>query len=426
MPPTRSHHRVVIVGAGLAGLSCARHLADQGVAFLLLEGSDGVGGRVRSDAFEGFTLDRGFQVLQTAYPEARRVLDLGRLDLHAFEPGVLIRVGGRFVRMTDPWRRPFGALGSLVGGIGTLRDKLRVAALRRRALRTSLEHEAEGPDQSSLQLLQSCGFSEAMIERFFRPWYSGIFLEQDLGTSARFLLFVFRNLALGDAALPARGMGAIPAQLAETIPPDALRLNARVEGVQRHRLLLAGGAPVEAGFTVLATDGWSTARLVPQHIGPPGACATACLYFAADRRPFAGPLLVLNGTGSGPINNLAVLSNVSSACAPPGASLISVSVVRREALASPTLQADVRTQLEQWYGGQVNAWRHLRTYELPHALPAQPPGCLDAPRRPTRLDDRLYVCGDYRADASINGAIASGRRAAEAVVGAMRAGERTE
>src|SRR4051794_26838005 len=185
-------HDVVIVGAGLAGLCCARLLHQRGVPFLLLEASDGVGGRVRTDVVEGFRLDRGFQVFLTSYPEAKQVLDYKALDLKPFLPGALIRHAGRFHELTDPWRRPFAALRSLFSAVGSFADKLRVARLRSRSLSGTIEDRFRDPEFTTLQSPRDAGFSASMIEGFFRPFLGGIFLDRELRTSSRMFHFVFR------------------------------------------------------------------------------------------------------------------------------------------------------------------------------------------------------------------------------------------
>ncbi len=219
---------VLIVGAGLAGLCCARRLQSQGIRFQILEASDAVGGRIRTDYVEGFRLDRGFQVFLTSYPEARQSLDYQALRLRPFQPGALVRYGGRFHELSDPWRRPLASLGSLISPIGSLGDKLRVARLRARVLKGSIEDRFYDPELTTLGALQDDGFSASMIDRFFRPFLGGIFLDAELRTSSRMFQFVFRMVSLGSVCLPADGMEAIPRQLASALPPGSIRLGARV------------------------------------------------------------------------------------------------------------------------------------------------------------------------------------------------------
>ena len=200
----------VIVGAGLAGLCCAKHLREAGQSSIVLQASDGIGGRVRTDRVEGFLLDRGFQVLLTAYPETQRHLDYAALDLRSFVPGALVHVDGRFHRIVDPWRRPVDALMHALSPIGSLADKARVARLRHRVLRGTLDALWSRPEQSTYAALVADGFSAQMIDRFFRPFFGGVLLDPDLATSSRMFEFTFRMFALGDSAVPAAGMGRSP------------------------------------------------------------------------------------------------------------------------------------------------------------------------------------------------------------------------
>jgi phytoene dehydrogenase-like protein len=404
---------VVIVGAGLAGLCCARELHRRGVRSRLLDAADAVGGRIRTDAVDGFRLDRGFQVFLTSYPEARAVLDYPALRLRPFLPGALIRFGGKFHTLADPWRRPLAALRSLVAPVGSLADKVRVGRLRARVLSGSAEDRFRDPETTTLATLEAAGFSGAMIDRFFRPFLGGVFLDAGLGTSSRMFGFVFRMFAEGEACLPAEGMEAIPRQLAAALPAGSVRLGARVEQVRPGSVRLDTGEELAARAVVVATDGASAARLlgVAQHAG---AVGVTCLYFAASHPPVDSPVLVLNGDGVGPVNNLCVPTSVAPTYGPPGASLVSATV-----LGTPPdedrLLGEVREQLASWFGPAARSWRHLRTYRIPDALPRQDPPALAEPERPVRLEPGLYVCGDHRDNASINGAMASGWRAAEAI-----------
>src|SRR5271169_2696433 len=253
---------VLIVGAGLAGLCCAHHLAEAGTSFLIVEASDGVGGRVRTDHVEGFLLDRGFQVLLTAYPEAKRVLDYARLDLKPFAPGAISWYAGRMNKLVDPWRTPGAWREALQSEFGTLGDKLRMARLRSRLRASSIQEIFGRPDRPIREALEAARFSHQMIHRFFRPFLGGILLDGELKSSSRMYEFVFKMLSEGDAALPARGMAAIPAQLAEKFPADAVRLNARVEELHDNELKIADGEILRAKAIVVAADGPSAARLI--------------------------------------------------------------------------------------------------------------------------------------------------------------------
>ena len=406
---------VLIVGGGLAGLCCARRLCGAGVKCRVLEASDAVGGRARTDRIDGFLLDRGFQVLLTAYPEAQQVLDYGALDLQPFEPGALVRCGGKFQRLVDPWRRPQHLLATAFSSVGTLGDKLRIAGLRRRVGRLSLEELYEQPEQTTAERLRDEGFSTKFIERFFRPFLGGVFLDRDLETSSRLFAFVFRMFASGDAVLPSQGMGAIAQQLAERLPPGTVCTNSAVERLEEHGVRLTDGRQLSGRAIVVATESPTASRLLGE-LQPPAARSVTCLYFAAERPPVDEPILVLNGEGRGLVNNLCVPSQVSPAYAPPGAALISATVLGIPAIDERQLESSVRQQLQEWFGNQVQTWRHLRTYRIPLALPAQSPPALSPVEKSPRKRDGLSVCGDYLDTASIQGAMVSGRRAADDVL----------
>ncbi len=405
---------IVIVGAGLSGLCCASELQQRGVSFVLLESSDRVGGRIRTDLVEGFRLDRGFQVFLTSYPEAKRILDYEALRLQPFLPGALVRYSGRFHELTDPWRRPFAAVRSLYSPIGSLADKFRVAGLRRQSLRGTIEDRFRDPETTSLQLLQRSGFSTSMIDRFFKPFLGGIFLDPQLQTSSRMLHFVFRVFSTGEACLPAEGMEAIPRQLASALPPDCIRTGAKVARVQPGKVTLTTGEEISTKAVVVATEGPAAAKLLGEAIPSSGQGVT-CLYFSAPRPPIDKPILVLNGDSRGPINNLCVPTSAAPSYGPSDRSLISVTTLKI-ANDSDRLRAEVLEQLGEWFGSSVADWKHLRTYAIPYALPSQLPPALSIPERPIRWQSGIYVCGDHRDNASIQGSMVSGRRAAKAVM----------
>jgi len=410
---------VLVVGGGLAGLACARRLVEAAVPVRVLEMGEVVGGRVRTDSVDGFRLDRGFQVLLTAYPEPQRVLDYGALRLCRFAPGARVWKGGRFHLLADPWRHPLAALATLAAPVGSAWDKLRVARLRAAALRGTLEELLARPQEATHERLRRLGFSQGMVDAFFRPFLGGIFLERELATSSRKLEFVFRMFARGEAAVPARGMGAIPAQLSAQLPAGTVRLGARVTRVHPAGVELDSGERLEAAAVVVATDGATAARLVPA-CPAPHFNATTCLYFDADAAPLPGPYLVLDGEGEGPVNTLAVLSEVSAELAPAGRALVSASVVGAHPDIA-ALERAARAQLTRWFGPAVPRWRLLRADVVPEALPAEPPSALEPAHRPVRMASGLTVCGDHRDTASIEGALVSGRRAAESVLAALPA-----
>lgn len=415
--PVRSHP-VVIVGAGVSGLCCALHLQERGLRVLLLEADDGVGGRVRTDCVDGFQLDRGFQVLLTAYQEAQDMLDLDALDLGSFAPGAMVRTGSRFARVADPFRRPGDSLRTLLSGVATPLDALRIARLRRRVLRGEPQALLEGASLDIADSLRAEGFSERIIERFFRPFLGGVLLDRELRGSSLALEFFFRMFAEGDAALPERGMGAIPAQLVERLAPGTLRTRTLVAQLDRSGVTLETGERIDASAVVVATTARAAAKLIPG-LPVPEANPACCLQFDAPRPPAVGTFLVLDGNGEGPVNQLCVPSEVAPNYAPPGRALVSASVLAPVPSDDEALEAGARHQLAGWFGPEVSSWRLLRIDRIPDALPSQPPGQFEPASQLARLTERLFICGDYRDLASLQGAMASGRRAAAKVAEAL-------
>jgi phytoene dehydrogenase-like protein len=420
---------VVVIGAGLAGLSCALSLEDNGVTVTLLEASDAPGGRVRTDVVEGFRLDRGFQVMLTAYPEAKRQLDYAALRLKKFEAGALVWHGGKFHRFADPFRDPAGGARLLFDSIVPLKDKLQVAKLRARVQKGPIDAIFTRLEKTTRDYLQAVPFSPEIIERFFEPFFGGVFLERELVTSSRFFEFLFRMFSSGDTVVPAEGMQQIPLQLAAKLRPGTLFTGARVRNVNRNAqsflVDVEGQEPLEARAVVLAVEGNEGNALLGGVGGwrLPEVRAwnkTTAFCYAADRAPFDEGILLLNGEGSGagPVNHVAVMSVVSPAYAPPGAHLVVANVVGEApagGAAATRLEGLVRTHLRQWFGAGTDSWKLLRTYPLEQALPQQRHA--EWEQSPVRVGGSggVYMCGDYRETASLQGALASGRRVSEAV-----------
>ena len=409
----------IIIGGGLAGLSCAIKLTKAGKSVTLLEATDRVGGRVRTDVIDGYTLDHGFQVLLTAYPACRELLDYPALRLRAFDPGALVRHGGKFSLLGDPWRRPSQAFSTALSPVGTLGDKLRIARLRKASNQGSLDELYSRTQQTTLERLEQSGFTPTMIDQFFRPFMGGVFLEESLSTSSRMLEFVFRMFSSGDIAIPADGMGAIPRQLAESLPRGTIELQRTVSKVSDRSVTLTNGETLTADHIVVATESSAAARLLDiEKLETKWSSATT-FYFAAEQTPDNRKLLMLRGDEQGAVQTAVVLSNIAPEYAPAGKSLISVSVSDADHdTDTETLDQLIRTQLSGWFGDQVSKWNRLHVYRVPYGLPKTDletiVGSVDGPS--VGAVDGVYVCGDHRETPSIQGAMNSGIRAAAAIL----------
>ncbi|MEV6412462.1 NAD(P)/FAD-dependent oxidoreductase [Kribbella sp. NPDC051718] len=397
---------VIVVGAGLAGLNCAIGLQQHGLTVTVLEAADEVGGRVRTDLVDGFRCDRGFQLLNPSYPAVRRYVDLPALDLQSFAAGVAVGGDAGTTTVADPRREP-GLIGrSLLSGYVRPLELARLAAWAAPAL-GPVPSLLGGRDTTLAESLDGAGVDGRLRHEILEPFLAGVLASDDGWTSAAFVRLLLRAFLLGTPGLPAAGMSALPQQLAARLA-EPVRTGVRAEAVTGHSVKTAEGE-LSARAVVVAAN--PTAGLTDLH--PPRMKGLSTYWFATDEPRRADKLLVVDGRRNGPVLNTAVISNAAPSYAPPGRHLVQATTLWPTA----ATEAEVRIQLTRLYGRSAGAWDLLIRHDIPEALPEQPAPLVA--RQPVALGDNLFVAGDHRDTASIQGALVSGRRAANAVAATL-------
>ncbi|WP_405782463.1 NAD(P)/FAD-dependent oxidoreductase [Streptomyces sp. NBC_00859] len=407
---------VIVIGAGLAGLACAGDLCRAGLSVSLLEASDAAGGRMRTDRRDGFLLDRGFQVFNTSYPQVKQRMWLRGLRLRAFTPGALVHTPSGRLRFSDPTRRPGVAVDLLsLRPVAGRRDLLALGLLSARDLLGPVGALKRSADRTTRTALADAGISEELVDGFFRPFLSGVFLEDGLETSSRFFHLVWRSMLRGTQCLPAAGIGAVPGQLAGALPPGVLSRGTPVRALTEAGVELPDGTERHAPCVVVAAGPEAAARLLPG-LTVPATRTVTTYYHATSRPPLQEPTLLIDSAQR--FLNTCVLSEVAPTYAPADRSLISTSVL---GTGGPGEEERLRGALAEVYGADTSSWELLDARTVEGALPAMPPPWPLS--RTTRVAAGRYVCGDHRATGSVQGALASGARAAREVL-ADRGGRR--
>lgn len=398
---------VIIVGGGVAGISCARALHKRGIDFLLVEGSDSLGGRVRSDILDGFILDRGFQVFNSSYSETLSLLGELAPELNSFRSGALIKTDKGFYPLCDPLREPRYALQTLFSPIGTFADKLRMLSLKVDSNNSKLFHT-----ESILEELVFRGFSNSIINKFFRPFLGGVFLEPDLLTSPLAFKEVFSNFSRGLAQLPNGGMGEISSRLALPLPKEKILLGRKVVKASSGYVQLEDGESLHGKEIVVALDVDSLKALFPE-LELPKTRSVFCFYFESNLLPGTNRFLVLNGTGKGRINNFAPLASVSPSYAPAGKELLSVSVITSSSINELPSVDEITREVSEWLPDAKP--RFIASYVIKGAQPEQ-----ISRTKISRINfpPNIHLCGDLVSmetynSASIENAVKTGKELGE-------------
>ena len=406
---------IVIIGAGVAGLIAAQHLEKAGQEVLLIDREDRAGGKLLTDQLQGFQLDRGFQVLLTEYKEAKRYLDFSNLSLRFFEPGAIVHGKDKTIQLYDPLRDWGKVIPMLFSEIGTLTDKYLIWKLTQHLKSTPEDLFFLEEQASTLDFLRSYGFSDLIIEQFFRPFFGGIFLENQLATPSAMFRFVFKKFSEGKAAIPQNGMEAIPTQLFQKLTNTKCWFNQLVEKVEGHSIYFANREPIKFDRLIIATDPYHlinglSNQAIDYH-------STLNLYYELKASPLDRNAIGLVADSGNLINNYCVISDIASSYGNGVNHLLSITL-KDTVEWSEDLPDRVQSAFQFLFPRKPLEFKFLSHYHIAKALPKLDRLAYDFPPTQFRLNEHIYLAGDHLLNASLDAAMRSGRRAAEALLGA--------
>ena len=404
-----------IIGGGISGLIAARVLEEHGLSATIIEATDRLGGRVKTDVVDGYSLDHGFQVLLTAYPAAKKYLDFDALELQEFLPGSAIFKNGKQKIIGDPLRNLSLLLPTLFSGIGTVNDKLKILALNRRLKKKSIQNIFAEKEQTTRVYLENIGFSEAIITNFFTPFFSGIFLENKLDTSSRMFEFVYKMFGEGNAALPKDGIQAIPKQLFEKLKSTTFVFNTKVKSVENGSIKLESGETLKSNFTIIATQASGLVSNLKNQATLWKSCDT--LYFEVAKREIKKPLIGLIAMHNALINNIFYHTSLQTS-ATATKELLSVTVIDRQNLTNKQLVTGVQKELKELCN--IDSCTFIKQYNIPMALPNLQDIQYEMLPSETRLTETIFLAGDTQLNGSLNAAMIAGERAALEVINLSR------
>ena len=402
-----SSHKIHIIGAGISGLIAATVLEQNGYSPVIIEATDSIGGRVKTDIVDGYQLDHGFQVLLTAYPAAQKYLDFESLELQKFLPGASIFKNGKQIIIGDPLRNISLLFSTLFSGIGRFSDKVKILKLNKRLKKKTMLEIFSEKEQSTLSYLMDLGFSFRMIEDFFTPFFSGIFLENRLVTSSRMFEFVYKMFGEGYATLPKAGIGAVPKQLAQNLKQTIFKFNTKVTSIKDGEIALSNGEKLESHFTIVATEASNLISNLKNQTTEWKSCDT--LYFETSKRVNKNPLIGLIPKYGTLINNIFYHTSLETT-SKATKELLSVTVVENQNLPSKVLVERVKRELKEHCG--IDSCKFIKHYSIPMSLPKLNDLQYEMLPSETRLTETIFLAGDIQLNGSLNAAMVSGERAA--------------
>ena len=410
----KNEKTIHVIGAGVSGLAAAITLNRAGYKPTVLESSDQVGGRLKTDHVDGQIFDHGFQVLLESYPAVDEFLSLQQLEVTRFSPGSYIFNEGKKSKLGDASRDRSFLMPTVLSGVGSLKDKWKVFSLSRKLKQKSLQDIFAAPETTTQKYLEDYGFSTKIIEQFFRPFYTGIFLESELSTSSRMFEFIFKMFAVGAATLPKGGIQSVAQQMAEGLSDDQLRLNTPVQEVVGNTITLQDGSTLQSDFTIIAAAAGNIVPNLPKD--DIKWKKTTNVYFKTDHDRFGEPIIGLVANKKSLINNFHFLHDVYSG----HEKALSVTVVVDHGLDDDQLASRLREELKKEAGIKVG--ETLRVYHVNKALPDLESVNYCMPATETQLTENVFLAGDILSNGSLNAAILNGKAAAQAVISRIEDG----
>ena len=407
----KQDYKIYIIGAGVSGIVAAKVLEDHGFSPIIIEATDRVGGRVKTDIVEGYQLDHGFQVLLTSYPAAQKYLNFDTLDLQNFLPGAAIFQNGNQKILGDPLRNLSLLFPTLFSGIGNISDKIKILKLNMLLKKTTLEEIFVKPEKTTYDYLADFGFSKDMIDTFFKPFFSGIFLEDQLETSSRMFEFVYKMFGEGSAALPKAGIEAIPQQLKKNLKVTKFVFNTKVKTVAENKIILENGTELESHYTIIATENKGLLKNNSAQKTEWKSCDT--LYFETTQKKIDKKLIGLIADKDALINNIFYHTSLETMLH-ADKELLSVTVVKEHQLNAEQLQKQVQQELKQFCG--IENLRFLKQYSIPKALPKLENLKYEMQPGETQFSNAIFLAGDVQLNGSLNAAMIAGERAALGIV----------
>ena len=413
----KSAYKIHIIGAGVSGLIAAQILENYGYHPTIIEASSAVGGRVKSDVVKGYSLDRGFQVLLTSYPAAKKYLDYDGLALQKLLPGATIFKNGKAQTIGDPLRKLSLLFPTLLSSIGSLADKVNILKLNARLKKKKIPAIFKTEEKTTLQYLKDFGFSNEIITDFFKPFFSGIFLESNLETSSRMFEFVYKMFGEGLAVIPKNGIQAIPNQLKNKLRQTEIRLNTAVKQVKNNLIILEDGEEIKSDFTIVATEASALISNLKNQETQWKSCDT--LYFECEKRAINKPLIGLISDENALINNIFYPTSVATN-ALGNKEILSVTIVKKHHFNEAELIAKTTAELKTFCG--ISDLRFLKRYQIKKALPQLSNIQYELSSTETQLNSSLFLAGDQLLNASLNAAMIAGERAAMGVIKTLEDG----